>query len=70
MRIKQVLIKVFAVLVLLVFTQRGGLGIYLHNWLHLAASQDPLPPGESRTISFNCHCLEDLAMPFFSGLPG
>ena len=63
MRSNRFIIKIFAVLLLVLFSQKVGAGIYLHNWLH-AKSCKKASQNNSNTVSYNCNCIDDFSMPF------
>jgi len=57
--------KSFAIILLLLFSQKAGVELYLHNWLHTNNSKQ-LPqhtPGKN-VVSYSCNCLDDFSMPF------
>lgn len=55
--------KLFAIVLLLVFVQKLGGGLYLHNWLHAKSeSTIPLSPGKN-IVSYSCNCIDDFSMP-------
>jgi hypothetical protein len=53
-------------LLLLVFSQKSGAGLLLHNVLHTtqAANDASGKPADSKEISFSCNCIDDFLMPF------
>ncbi|MDH7460224.1 hypothetical protein QEG73_03005 [Chitinophagaceae bacterium 26-R-25] len=57
-------IRFITVLMLLVFTQKMGLRLWLHNWYHTEQAnekKDPLSSSEDK--SFKCDCIDDFLMP-------
>ena len=57
--------KLTALLLILVFSQKMGMSLYLHNWLH--ASKQHIPsskPISSQEIQFACGCINDFTLPF------
>lgn len=55
--------KIIAILLLLVFSQKLGLRLWLHHWIHEA--QTLVIPGDSSSgnIQFQCDCFDDAMMP-------
>jgi hypothetical protein len=62
MRSNRFILKSLTIILLLVFTQKIGVGLYVHNWLH-ANNCKQLPPG-SNAIKISCSCVDDFSMPF------
>jgi hypothetical protein len=61
------ILRCAAFLLLLVFSQKAGAGLFLHNLLHsnTANSKIPLPENEnSKELNYNCACGDDFFMPF------
>jgi hypothetical protein len=62
---KSIITRITTILLLLVFTQKMGVGLYLHNWLHAsqqhATSSKPISGQE---IQFACGCINDFNLPF------
>ena len=56
--------KITAVFLILVFSQKMGMSLYLHNWLHTAkqdaAASQPLSGQE---VKFACGCINDFTLP-------
>lgn len=58
-------LKIIAIVLQLAFTQKLGLGLYLHNWLHTGRSyqgQNTTGPSLDR-FQINCTCIDDALMP-------
>ncbi|HLX91823.1 MAG TPA: hypothetical protein VKR32_09080 [Puia sp.] len=58
-------LKVISIFLLLSFTQKLGVGLYLHNWLHdnrNYSKGNKTGPGVDQ-IQINCACIEDALMP-------
>src|SRR3982751_248955 len=57
--------KLTSLLLILVFSQKMGMSLYLHNWLHTpkqhASSSQPVSGQE---IQFACGCINDFNLPF------
>ena len=54
---------------LIVFSQKAGAGLFLHNLLHTAStSPDRTAQGdeEQQGFNYNCSCADDFMMPFTS----
>jgi len=57
--------KIFAIVLLLVFAQKMGGGLYLHNWLHVKNCEQSIPKTAGKNItSYSCNCIDDFSMPF------
>ena len=57
--------RCIAFILLVIFTQQIGVGLYLHNHLHVKKSSQPLSsnsPGQG--INYKCSCIDDFSMPF------
>ena len=61
----RIITKLTTLLLILVFSQKMGVGLYLHNWLHTpqqhSTSSKPL---SSQEIQFACGCINDFNLPF------
>src|SRR5678815_1310103 len=64
MRSNRLVIKSLAILLLLVFCQKIGGGLYLHNWLHANACKQYSHTGSETVSGYNCSCIDDFSMPF------
>ena len=67
MRPNSVIKRGIAILLLLVFFQQMGAGLFIHNLLHDKATtnQSPIQKNEStKEISFSCSCVDNFLMPF------
>jgi len=52
--------KILAFLFLLFFSQKIGVELYLHNWLHVNKYEQPESHRASKNISaYSCSCLDD-----------
>jgi hypothetical protein len=49
---------------LLVFSQKIGGGLYLHNWLHTNTCKQSTQTTGVSVSSYNCSCIDDFSMPF------
>jgi len=64
MKLNPGIAKFFAILLLLVFSQKIGAGIYLHNWLHPPECNQAERAYSDTTISKVCNCIDDFSLPF------
>jgi len=56
--------KITAVFLILVFSQKMGMSLYLHNWLHAARQQaNPSQPLSNQEVKFACGCINDFTLP-------
>lgn len=66
--------RILALVLILVFTQKLGLGIWMHNWLHeTGVSQGNVLHGtrvlkgqllpDVEKLNANCHCIDDFLVP-------
>jgi len=68
MRYKTFISKSIAFILLLLFTQKVGAGLYLHNWLHTSGIAKESSSGNDHApVSYSCNCIDDFAMPFTAG---
>ncbi|MCG2616441.1 hypothetical protein LZZ85_19230 [Terrimonas sp. NA20] len=56
-------------MLLLVFSQKMGAGLFLHNLLHSQDIDQPFQSSEQgkandKSISFACNCIDDFLIPF------
>jgi hypothetical protein len=57
--------KLTTLVLILVFSQKMGMGLYLHNWLHAAKQHSTSSkPISSQEIQFACGCINDFNLPF------
>ena len=55
--------KIVVVLLLLVFTQKAGLRLWMHHWFHEGkTAQTQSSPG-SENLQLKCDCFDDAMMP-------
>lgn len=67
MRAHSIIKRGIAVILLLVFFQQMGAGLFVHNLLHdkAASNQSPVKKNESaKEINFACSCVDNFLMPF------
>jgi hypothetical protein len=61
--------KIAAVFLLLVFTQKAGLRLWMHNWFHESKiGQTRSAPG-SENLQLKCDCFDDAMMPLLETPP-
>lgn len=61
--------KCFAIILLIVFVQKGGVELYLHNWLHTNNCKQSVPQSQDNNVaSRSCNCIDDFSMPFTESL--
>lgn len=56
-------IRLLAFFLLLIFAQKAGIGMCLHNIFHGNTAKAEKHNG-NKALSFDCSCKEDLSMPF------
>lgn len=62
-------LRLLAFALLLIFSQKAGVGLCLHNIFHGNVSKSEKHK-ENKTLSFECSCKDDLSLPFLeSSLP-
>jgi hypothetical protein len=62
---KRFITKLTTVLLILVFSQKMGAGLYLHNWLHASKLHTTSSkPVSGQEIQFACGCINDFNLPF------
>src|SRR5262245_46238354 len=64
MRSNRLTVKCLAIILLLVFCQKVGGGLYLHNWLHANACKQYSHTAGETVSGYNCSCIDDFSMPF------
>lgn len=65
MRPKPLISRCIAFFLLLVFVQKSGAGLFLHNALHKSAyAANEVPAGQDKTKGYGCTCIDDFMMPF------
>jgi hypothetical protein len=56
--------KIAALLLILVFSQKMGMGLYLHNWLHASNTHETsAAPLTSEELKNACSCINDFTAP-------
>src|SRR4030095_14643678 len=64
MKPNQRILKSFAIVLLLVFSQKVGAGLYLHNWLHLKNCKRASHTTGTTVVGYTCTCVDDFSVPF------
>ncbi len=68
------ILRCAAFLLILVFSQKTGTGLFLHELLHSNTAGNKIPGQENekeKELSYNCSCIDDFLMPFDeTGEPG
>lgn len=65
MRSHPLRMRLLAFCLLLIFSQKAGVGLVLHNLFHGNSGKTAAEKQtESRSIGFDCSCKDDLSMPF------
>ena len=65
MKANRVIHRSSAIILLLIFGQKIGVELYLHNCLHTSNSkQFPQHTPVKNVVSYSCNCLDDFSMPF------
>ncbi|HSZ34594.1 MAG TPA: hypothetical protein VK772_14865 [Puia sp.] len=57
--------KITAIFLILIFFQKAGLELYLHNWLHQNKNHFALSSTNAAicNIQIKCHCIDDALRP-------
>jgi hypothetical protein len=63
MKVNRHIQKCIAIILLLVFSQKIGVGLYLHSWLHTNTCKQSTPAAGS-VIKLSCNCVDDFSTPF------
>jgi len=63
MKLKQIIRKCFAVLLIVIFSLKAGAGLYLHNYIHVKNNPCASASG-SGEIKMMCSCITDFYLPF------
>lgn len=60
----RIITKIMALFLMLVFSQKMGMSLYLHNWLHAVKSHTNTDiPVSEQEIKFACGCINDFTIP-------
>jgi hypothetical protein len=63
MKLKQIIRKVFAVVLIIVFSLKAGTGLYFHDYVHIKNSACTAEAGP-KEIKLICNCIIDFYLPF------
>ena len=56
--------KSVAIILLLLFAQKIGVELYLHDWLHTNKCHQSLPRTPVKNVvGYSCNCIDDFSMP-------
>ena len=65
MRLRPVILQCTAIFLMMVFVQKSGAGLFLHNFLHTGSVNEDAPDTEdTKTVNYACTCVDDFLMPF------
>jgi len=65
MRTRPFILRCAAFLLILVFAEKTGAGLFVHNLLHCSSSNNNIPGHEKgQDIRINCNCVDDFLIPF------
>jgi len=60
----RIITKLTTLVLILVFSQKMGMSLYLHNWLHSSTQHTTSSkPITSQEIQFACGCINDFNLP-------
>jgi hypothetical protein len=62
----RIITKLTTLVLILVFSQKMGMSLYLHNWLHTSTQHttSSSKPISGQEIQFACSCINDFNLPF------
>ena len=67
MQKRPTILRFIAILLILVFSQKSGTGLFLHNLLHtqnILAEHPVKEDQKNKDLSYACSCIDDFFMPF------
>ncbi len=67
MKTRPFLIRCAAILLILVFSQKSGTGLFIHSLLHTGNKAGEIPLKQSdqdKHLGYACTCIDDFLMPF------
>jgi hypothetical protein len=67
MRSRPFILRCAAFLLILVFSQKAGAGLFVHNLLHSGNTAKEFPVKQhdnSKELSYSCTCIDDFLLPF------
>lgn len=58
--------RLAAFFLILVFSQKAGTVLFLHNWLHASNAKTELPDENKpdNEVNYSCSCIDDFLTPF------
>ncbi|SRR6266498_831855 len=62
MQLKHIIRNFFAILLIVVFSLKAGVGLYLHNQLHVK-NNSAAAQSASTEIKYSCNCIADFYLP-------
>jgi hypothetical protein len=64
MRYRAILLRWAAFLLILVFSQKSGAGLFLHNFLHSGSFAEEAPDNKAtQAVNYGCTCIDDFLTP-------
>ena len=68
MQVRSFILRCAALIVMLVFLQKTGAGLLLHNVFHKQTSTESASHSDnSQGVGFACNCIDDFLVPFIDG---
>jgi hypothetical protein len=64
---RPIILRFVAIVLILVFSQKSGTGLFIHSLLHTGnmAGESPLKKSEKdKHLGYACTCIDDFLMPF------
>jgi hypothetical protein len=61
--------KIIALVLLLVFSQKMGLRLWMHHWIHESRSLQGSTVPNAASIHLKCDCMDDAMMPLLGSSP-
>ena len=59
------IVKLVACFLAIIFSQKAGAGLFIHDWLHTSEINDKTDKSETRgDVNYSCTCADDFLMPF------
>jgi hypothetical protein len=58
--------KTIAIVLLLVFTQKAGLRLWMHHWFHENRTASSKSAPTSENVQLKCDCFDDAMMPLLA----
>ena len=64
-RSRPAILRIAAFLMILVFLQKAGAGLFIHEIFHTdKKTESSIPSGEKNQQGYSCTCIDDFLMPF------